>query len=84
MGAAAGDEWRAEHPAARLDLAGADLAGMQFIGWNLSRAILDNAELKCWGSGSNGRLGYDSTDGKGDSAGEMASLGAVNLGSGRG
>jgi len=46
-------------------------------------AILDNTELKCWGRGSNGQLGYDSTDDKGDETGEMASLGAVYLGVGR-
>ena len=46
-------------------------------------AILDNAELKCWGKNNYGQLGYDSTDNKGDSAGDMASLGAVNLGAGR-
>ena len=46
-------------------------------------AILDNGELKCWGYGSSGRLGYDSTDNKGGSAGDMASLAAINLGAGR-
>jgi len=46
-------------------------------------AILDNAELKCWGYGNRGQLGYDSQDNKGDGAGEMASLATVNLGSGR-
>ena len=46
-------------------------------------SILDNAELKCWGLNNRGQLGYDSTDDKGDEAGEMASLAAVNLGAGR-
>jgi len=50
-------------------------------------SILDNAELKCWGNGGHGKLGYDSTDNQGDSAGDMASLVAclvaINLGAGR-
>ena len=46
-------------------------------------SILDNADLKCWGRGTYGSLGYDSTDNKGDETGEMASLGVVNLGVGR-
>lgn len=45
MGATAVDDWRSENPADRLDLSGANLAGMNFTGWNLSRAILDNADL---------------------------------------
>ena len=45
MGAAAVDDWRSENPSERLDLSGADLADMNFTGWNLSRAILDNADL---------------------------------------
>ncbi len=45
MGAAAVDQWRAENPADRLDLSGADLSGMNFTGWNLSRAILYNSDL---------------------------------------
>ena len=45
--------------------------------------ILDTGDVKCWGYGFFGQLGYDnSTDNKGDAAGEMASLGIVNLGAG--
>ena len=40
-------------------------------------AILDDGGVKCWGYGGAGRLGYDSTDHKGDAAGEMAGLGTV-------
>ena len=43
-------------------------------------AILDGGGVKCWGHGSYGQLGYDSTDNKGDAVGEMARLGTVNLG----
>ena len=47
-------------------------------------AILDNDTLKCWGEGSNGRLGTDDQNHRGDNAGEMGdSLNAINLGSGR-
>jgi alpha-tubulin suppressor-like RCC1 family protein len=47
-------------------------------------AILDNTNLKCWGSGGNGKLGYGTTTSKGDNAGEMGdSLLAVDLGTGR-
>jgi hypothetical protein len=49
-------------------------------------AILNDASLKCWGAGSDGRLGYGSTTDLGDGtspAGGMAALGTVALGSGR-
>ena len=45
--------------------------------------VLDNASVKCWGSNNFGQLGIDSTTTTGDSSGEMASLSAVNLGTGR-
>ncbi|WII71665.1 hypothetical protein QJS83_14445 [Bdellovibrio sp. 22V] len=46
-------------------------------------AILDNDQVKCWGSNGSGQLGYDSTTAKGNTAGSMAGLGYVNLGAGR-
>ena len=46
-------------------------------------AILYDRTLKCWGRGDNGRLGYDSTDSKGDVYPEMASIAAVDLGYGK-
>ena len=47
-------------------------------------AILDNATIKCWGAGGNGRLGSGATTNLGDGAGEMGnSLGIVDVGSGR-
>ena len=46
-------------------------------------ALLDDATVKCWGAGSFGQLGQDSTTNLGDAAGEMAALPAVNLGAGR-
>jgi alpha-tubulin suppressor-like RCC1 family protein len=47
-------------------------------------AILDNATVKCWGAGGNGRLGSGATTSLGDGAGEMGnSLGIVDVGAGR-
>ena len=47
-------------------------------------AILDNAAVKCWGSGGNGRLGSGATANLGDGAGEMGRLpGTVNIGADR-
>ena len=44
-------------------------------------AILDDATLRCWGSGTDGRLGSGATDSVGDDAGESPTV--VSLGSGR-
>jgi len=47
-------------------------------------ALLDNATVKCWGSGLYGRTGYGDSNNRGDGAGEMGdSLSAIDLGSGR-
>ena len=47
-------------------------------------ALLDNASVKCWGSGFSGKLGQGSSANLGDGAGEMGdSLPAVALGTGR-
>ena len=44
-------------------------------------ASLDNGQVKCWGEGAYGKLGYGDTINLGDGAGEMGdSLPAVNLG----
>jgi alpha-tubulin suppressor-like RCC1 family protein len=45
-------------------------------------AILDNSTLKCWGQNGEAQLGLGNSDNQGDSAGEMALLSAVNLGTG--
>ena len=52
-------------------------------GQNHTCALLDNASVKCWGYNAQGQLGIDSTTTTGYSSGEMASLSAVNLGTGR-
>ena len=47
-------------------------------------ALLDGSELKCWGGGSNGRLGSGGQDNLGDQPGELGdSLSAIALGTGR-
>ncbi|MFK7871822.1 MAG: hypothetical protein AB8C84_01445 [Oligoflexales bacterium] len=47
-------------------------------------AILDNADLKCWGEGFQGQLGNASSEDHGDGAGEMGdSLAVIDLGVGR-
>ena len=43
-------------------------------------ALLDNAALKCWGSGDSGRRGSSNMNNVGGSSGDMAALVAVNLG----
>lgn len=52
-------------------------------GLDFACALLDNATLKCWGNNRYGQLGYQDTVVRGDNAGEMAALVAVNLGTGR-
>ena len=49
-------------------------------GENHTCALLDDATVKCWGRGASGQLGQDSTANLGDSPGEMAALGPVDLG----
>ena len=47
-------------------------------------ALLDNYEVKCWGSGADGRLGYGNQNNVGDNPGQMGdALTAVPLGTGR-
>ena len=47
-------------------------------------AILDNASLRCWGSGADGRLGYGGTANVGDTPSTLPNTaGPVELGTGR-
>jgi len=47
-------------------------------------ALLDNALVKCWGHGANGRLGQGNTNNLGDGANEMGdNLPSIDLGTGR-
>lgn len=53
------------------------------VGGSAACAILDNGSLKCWGSGTWGRLGYGDTFNRGEYAAQMGDgLPAVNLGTG--
>lgn len=53
-------------------------------GGNRTCAILDDASLKCWGSGFKGGLGSGSKESLGDDPGEMGdALSVVDLGAGR-
>ena len=46
--------------------------------------LLDDATVKCWGTGSSGMLGYGDPDNRGDEPGEMGdNLPSVDLGAGR-
>ena len=51
-------------------------ASVTFVttGASFSCAVLADNQAKCWGQGSSGQLGQDSTDNIGDGAGEMAAL----------
>ena len=60
--------------------AGCHNSNSQSAGYQHTCAIFVGGGVKCWGRGAEGRLGYDSTDDKGDAAGDMAGLGTVNLG----
>jgi alpha-tubulin suppressor-like RCC1 family protein len=56
--------------------------GSDSSGYNC--AILDNASVKCWGEGGDGRLGLGDTNDIGDSANEMGdNLPSIDLGTGR-
>ena len=46
-------------------------------------ALLDDGSLKCWGLNSSGQLGQESTSDIGSSFGDMESLTAIDLGTGR-
>lgn len=53
------------------------------VGTDFVCATQNDGAVKCWGENGNGQLGRDSRDNIGTAAGQMASLTAVNLGSGR-
>jgi alpha-tubulin suppressor-like RCC1 family protein len=53
------------------------------VGSAHSCALLDNFTVKCWGRSTYGQLGYGDTVSRGDGAGEMAALVAIDFGGGR-
>lgn len=57
-------------------------AKMLTAGDNFNCAILDDDSVKCWGSNGGGELGQGDTNSRGYSAGQMAALAPVSLGSG--
>ena len=58
-------------------------AGYLDAGWYHSCARLSNGAVRCWGQGINGKLGYDANVGNIGDTETPASVGPVNLGSGR-
>lgn len=52
-------------------------------GGQFTCALLDTHAVKCWGRNDYGQLGLGATDNRGDAAGEMAALPAVDFGAGR-
>ncbi len=66
-----------------IDLGAGRTATAVVAGASYTCALLDNGTVKCWGLGTTGTLGQDSTDTLGDQAGEMAALPPINLGAGR-
>jgi alpha-tubulin suppressor-like RCC1 family protein len=67
-----------------VDLGTGRTASIVVAGSAHSCAILDNATVKCWGNGAQGRLGYGDTTTRGDGANEMGdNLPVVDLGTGR-
>lgn len=53
-------------------------------GWDLTCAVLNNDQLKCWGENDEAQLGYGDFEDRGDEADEMGNnLPFVDLGAGR-
>ncbi len=54
-------------------------------GFNTMCAIIEDSglELRCWGGGNSGMLGIGGSSSQGDQPGEIAALGAIDLGTGR-
>jgi alpha-tubulin suppressor-like RCC1 family protein len=67
-----------------VDLGPGRTAAAVSAGHDVTCAILDTAQVRCWGYGGNGQLGYGNTEAIGDDPGETpGSVGPVDLGSGR-
>merc|ERR1712048_839582 len=67
-----------------VDLGRGRSAKFLVAGYRHTCAILDNNDIKCWGHGYFGELGYGDTDNRGDDSSEMGDvLPAVDLGRGR-
>ena len=69
---------------ATIDLGTGRTAKQIATGSSHSCAVLDNNTVKCWGLGTNGRLGYGTTTSLGRSIGQMGdALATIDLGTGR-
>ncbi|MEY4896437.1 MAG: hypothetical protein RI890_1236, partial [Actinomycetota bacterium] len=69
---------------ATIDLGTGRTAKQIATGSSHSCAVLDNDTVKCWGLGTNGRLGYGTTTSLGRSSGQMGdALATIDLGTGR-
>ena len=67
-----------------VDLGAGRTATAITAGRSHSCALLDNGQVKCWGIGTFGRLGYGDTDSRGGDVGDMGDdLPFVDLGTGR-
>lgn len=67
-----------------VDLGTGRTARQVAVGGSHTCALLDNSQLKCWGNGAWGALGYSNNATRGDGVGEMGdSLPVVNVGTGR-
>ncbi|MBL8777474.1 MAG: hypothetical protein JNK12_16145 [Acidimicrobiales bacterium] len=67
-----------------VDLGAGRTATAVSAGDSYTCAVLDNAQLRCWGSNTSGRLGLGDTANRGDDPGEMGdALPPVDLGAGR-
>ncbi|MFT3765684.1 MAG: DNRLRE domain-containing protein [Minicystis sp.] len=69
---------------ATVDLGTGRSAVMVAPGYNHACAVLDNGQLKCWGYGWFGALGYGDQNSRGGASGQMGdNLPAIDLGTGR-
>ncbi len=65
-----------------VDLGAGRTALAMSVGFAHTCAILDTGQVRCWGAGTAGRLGYGNTDDIGDNE-TAGSVGPVDLGAGR-
>ncbi len=58
-----------------------EMATQVVAGREFTCALLESGDVRCWGNGADGRLGYGNTDNIGDDSGEVpSSVGVVDVG----